>query len=183
MHRADSLVWDPHKSLFLPYGTGLLLVRDEMALRAANEVDGPYLQDLDMADGPADIASLGPELTREFRALRVWLPLQLHGLGAIRSALEARLEWAAWLRAQLDDLPAIEVCPSDLTVVTFRHRLGEGATRSLLHHMHERERFFLSSTRVSGHYVGRVCVLSFRTTFEDVRELCGALAEAAAEAA
>ena len=136
-----------------------------------------------MADGPADIASLGPELTREFRALRVWLPLQLHGLSAIRSALQARVEWAAWLRAQLNDLPSIEVCPSDLTVVTFRHRLGDGATRSLLQAVHERGHFFLSSTRVSGHCVGRICVLSFRTTLRDVRDLYDALAQAASNAA
>jgi hypothetical protein len=50
-------------------------------------------------------------------------------------------------------------------------------------HVHEHERFFLSSTRVSGHHVGRACVLSFRTKFEDVRHLCSALAEAAAAAA
>src|SRR5580704_16037637 len=88
---ADSIVLDPHKGLFLPYGTGVLLVRDTAALRAAHDGDGggdgSYLQDLSGDAELPDFSALGPELTRDFRGLRVWLPLRLHGVGAFRAAL------------------------------------------------------------------------------------------------
>src|SRR5581483_10232645 len=72
---ADSIVIDPHKGLFLPYGTGVALVRDGRTLRAAFAAGADYLQDIDDDRRLPDYASLGPELTREFRGLRLWLPL------------------------------------------------------------------------------------------------------------
>jgi hypothetical protein len=86
LSRADSLALDPHKGLFLPYGTGAVLVRDGAALRAAHAATAEYLPP------PADEefydpAQYGPELSRDFRGLRVWLPLQLHGTAAFRAAI------------------------------------------------------------------------------------------------
>jgi aromatic-L-amino-acid/L-tryptophan decarboxylase len=85
---ADSIVLDPHKGMFLPYGTGVLLVRDAAALRAPYASHGQYLQDLDTDGDLPDYANLGPELTRDFRGLRLWLPLHLHGVAAFRDALD-----------------------------------------------------------------------------------------------
>ncbi|MFI6787998.1 pyridoxal-dependent decarboxylase [Nonomuraea sp. NPDC050383] len=70
IEQADSITFDPHKSLFLPYGTGVLLVRDPAVLRAAHAGDGHYLQDLHPWEGLPDHGHLGVELTREFRGLR-----------------------------------------------------------------------------------------------------------------
>ena len=84
IERADSITLDPHKGFFLPFGTGCLLVRDPATLRAAHSGDDAhYLQDIDAADLP-DFADLGPELTRPFRGLPLWLPLHLHGVAAFR---------------------------------------------------------------------------------------------------
>jgi len=72
---ADSIAIDPHKGLSVPFGVGALLVRDEEALIDANQGRGAYLRAEDNYQGIRDIAALGPELSRPFRALQVWLPL------------------------------------------------------------------------------------------------------------
>ncbi|SFQ96304.1 aromatic-L-amino-acid decarboxylase [Lentzea waywayandensis] len=165
--RADSIAWDPHKSLFLPYGTGVLLVRSEAKLRAAHVADGDYLQDLDHGTGLPDYADLGPELTREFRGLRVWLPLHLHGVAAFREAIDEKHDLADHLRAELKKIDGVEVLPSDLTVVVFRSADSE----QLLKRLNESGRFFLSSTRLGGRFTLRICVLSHRTHREHVDEV------------
>ena len=90
--RADSLTLDPHKGLFLPYGTGALLVRDGEALRAAHAATAGYLPETPDRNEFYDPSEYGPELSRDFRGLRVWLPLSLFGAARFRAALlgEAR---------------------------------------------------------------------------------------------
>lgn len=168
--RADSIAWDPHKSLFLPYGTGVLLVRDEARLRAAHAADGDYLQDLDHDTGVPDYSDLGPELTREFRGLRIWLPLHLHGVAAFRAALDEKHDLADHLRAELAGIPGLELLPSDLSVVVFRAKTDQ-ASEQLFNRVNESRRFFLSSTRLDGRFAVRICVLSHRTRREHVDEV------------
>ncbi|MFI6094327.1 pyridoxal phosphate-dependent decarboxylase family protein [Lentzea sp. NPDC051213] len=169
--KADSIAWDPHKSLFLPYGTGVLLVRDEAKLRAAHVADGDYLQDLDHGTGVPDYSDLGPELTREFRGLRIWLPLHLHGVAAFRAALDEKHDLADHLREQLATIPGLELLPSDLTVVVFRSEHGDEASEELLSRINGSRKFFLSSTRLGGRFTLRICVLSHRTHREHVDEV------------
>src|SRR5699024_6933639 len=94
---ADSVVMDPHKGLFLPYGSGAVLIREGHRLFESFYVEANYLQDTqipidpienDMEISPSDIS---PELSRHFRGLRMWLPLQLHGTDAFSAALEEKL--------------------------------------------------------------------------------------------
>ncbi|MGH8911852.1 MAG: pyridoxal phosphate-dependent decarboxylase family protein, partial [Acidimicrobiia bacterium] len=94
---ADSITLDPHKGLSIPFGVGALLVRDRVALVDANGGKGAYMQDeaeREIAGGTIDFSSLGPELTRPFRGLEVWLPLQLHGVAAFRAELDRMLDLA-----------------------------------------------------------------------------------------
>src|SRR6266545_2735969 len=79
---AHSITLDPHKGMFLPYGTGSLLVREGKLLRDAHHVGAEYLQDLAPEEEIPNFADYSPELSRDFRGLRVWLPLMLHGVGA-----------------------------------------------------------------------------------------------------
>src|SRR5690606_12588342 len=74
---ADPIAFDPHKRLSLPYGTGVLLVRDPRHLHAAHAADADYLQDIDRLGDLPDFGNLGIELTRDYRGLRLWLPLQI----------------------------------------------------------------------------------------------------------
>ncbi len=168
--QADSIAWDPHKSLFLPYGTGVLLVRSEARLRAAHVADGDYLQDLDHGLGVPDYSDLGPELTREFRGLRIWLPLHLHGVAAFRAELDEKLDLAQDVRAALNAREDLEVLESELSVVVFRSVHGDEASERLLTGINDSGKFFLSSTRIDGRYTLRVCVLSHRTHREHIDE-------------
>jgi aromatic-L-amino-acid decarboxylase len=125
IERADSIVLDPHKGLFLPYGTGVVLIRDAATLRAPFASRGQYLQDLRAATELPDYADLGPELTRDYRGLRLWLPLHLHGVAAFRQALDEKLDLAAMADSLLRHDERIELpWRPDLTVVAFRLRDG-----------------------------------------------------------
>jgi aromatic-L-amino-acid decarboxylase len=167
---ADSVVLDPHKGLFLPYGTGLLLVRDTGPLRAAHAGQGHYLQDIAAGDDLPDYAALGPELTREFRGLRLWLPLQLHGAAAFRAALDEKLDLTAHAHRDLAADPALDVpVTPDLSTVVFRMRNDtDRATLDLLERVNRTGRAFLSSTRIAGRATLRLCILSFRTHQEHI---------------
>jgi aromatic-L-amino-acid/L-tryptophan decarboxylase len=171
IERADSIVLDPHKGMFLPYGTGVVLVRDAATLRAPFASRGQYLQDLDASDLP-DYADLGPELTRDYRGLRLWLPLHLHGVAAFRQALDEKLDLAAMADAGLRDDERIELpWRPDLTVVAFRLRDGsDGEQQEWLKRINAEQRAFLSSTRVGGRYMLRLCVLCHRTHADRIRE-------------
>jgi aromatic-L-amino-acid decarboxylase len=172
--RADSVVLDPHKSLFLPYGTGAVLVRDVRVLARAHTPPKdvpPYLRDLDRdADEPPDLADLGVERSREFRGLRVWLPLRVHGVRAFRAALDEKLD-LAWLAYQeLSANPALDCpLPPELSTVVFRSRAGDAATHALRDRINASGLAFCSGTQLHEGYYLRMCVLSFRTHLEHVR--------------
>ena len=186
IERADSLVLDPHKTLFLPFGTGAVLVRDGEHLRRAHTV-GPaaYLQDgLDL--GLPDFCDYGPELTRPARGLRIWLPLQLHGVQAFRSALDEKLDLAQLAYRELVDDPNLELLdPPELSTVTYRvagpdPRWTDAATTELLRRVNAEQRVVLSSTRIGGHTIGRLTVLNHRTDRERVLQATEALRRHAA---
>ncbi len=174
LERADSIVVDPHKGLFLPYGTGALLVRDGALLRSAHTHESAaYLQDLD--DDPAalpNFSEYSPELTRDFRGLRLWLPLHLHGVGSFRAALDEKLDLARLAYENLRAMPELEVpWEPQLSIVTFRPRRGgDDAARQLLGRLNASQRIFISSTNVGGRFLLRFAILSFRTHRERVDE-------------
>jgi glutamate/tyrosine decarboxylase-like PLP-dependent enzyme len=174
--RADSVVLDPHKTLFLQYGTGVLLVRDPSTLLAAHAGDGHYLQDLQTLDDMPDYGHLGPELTREFRGLRLWLPLHLHGVAAFRRALDEKLDLAELIYRELSDDELFEVpWEPDLSVVVFRLRGDDEASQRLLDRVNATERIFLSSTQIEERFYLRMNPTSHRTHADDVREALGIL--------
>ena len=171
LSRADSLTLDPHKGMFLPYGTGALLVRDGHALRAAHAVDAAYLPSAPDPDEFYDPSQHGPDLSRGFPGLRVWLSVKLFGAAAFRAAIAEKRALAldAWRRvAQLPGI-VIDAAP-ELTLFAF-HLTWPGATpahedaatKSLIDRTTARGRVMLSGCTTRGRFLGRVCVLSFRT--------------------
>ena len=176
IERADSITLDPHKGFFLPFGTGCLLVRDTAALRASHSgEDAHYLQDIGAADLP-NFADLGPELTREFRGIRMWLPLHLHGVAAFRAALDEKLDLALWTYAELAGDPALHVYGApELTTIAFRCVAGDDATAALLRRVNAERRVRLSSTRIDGRFVGRVTILNHRTDGARIEEAVAAI--------
>jgi aromatic-L-amino-acid/L-tryptophan decarboxylase len=181
IERADSITLDPHKGMFLPYGTGSLIVRDGAALRRAHHLDAAYLQDLPEDEEIPNFADYSPELSRDFRGLRVWFPLKLHGVAAFRAALDEKLDLAGALAAGLRTIPEIELpWDIDLTVVPFRLREGDdGANRRLLEEINASSRVALSSTMIDDRFVLRACIVSHRTHRDRIDECIGIVRRAA----
>ena len=172
IERADSITLDPHKGLFLPYGTGSLVVRDGARLREAHFVGQHYLQDFPPEDEIPNFTEYSIELSRDFRGLRVWFPLVLHGVGAFREALDEKLDLAGYLYEELSTIPELELFGEpELTVVPFRlHEGGDEVTRRLLDLVNASKRVVLSSTILHGRFTIRACILSHRTHRDRVEE-------------
>ncbi|CAN5738838.1 hypothetical protein BH18ACT17_BH18ACT17_15400 [soil metagenome] len=175
---------DPHKGLFLPYCTGALVVRDREALRDAHFEGAAYLQDLPPSGELPNYSEHSLELSREFRGLRVWFPLRLHGVEAFREALDEKLDLAVYLADALADDPNVELCwQPQLTVVAFRLAGTDDAERqkAFLDRINASKRVFLSSTMIEGRYVLRACILSHRTHKDRIDECIDIVREAAGE--
>jgi aromatic-L-amino-acid/L-tryptophan decarboxylase len=173
IERADSITLDPHKGMFLPYGTGALVVRDGATLRDAHHIGtSAYLQDLAADAHIPNFAEYSAELSRDFRGLRVWFPLQLHGVSAFRETLDEKLDLAEHLYESLKAIPELELpWQPELTVVPFRLRDGDdAANRRLLDAINGSKRVFLSSTVLDGRFTLRVCILSHRTHRDRIDE-------------
>jgi aromatic-L-amino-acid/L-tryptophan decarboxylase len=184
IERADSVVLDPHKGLFLPYGTGALLVRDGETLKRAHALSADYLPTMQADRDLTDFNLISPELSRDFRGLRVWLPLKMHGAEPFRANLEEKLALARWACERLREIPGIEVLAEpQLSIVAFR-QTRPGATEeeldrrniALLERINGRRRVYLTGTKLKGRFAIRICVLSFRThrdrmeqALEDIR--------------
>jgi aromatic-L-amino-acid decarboxylase len=186
---ADSITLDPHKGLFLPYGTGCLLVRDQMALKKAHHLKADYMPEMQQAPDLVDFCELSPELSRDFRGLRAWLPLKMHGVSVFRQALDEKLELAAWACDELRSIEHMEiVAEPQLSILTFRLEppgMDEGAldqlNRELLRRINDRQRVFLTATTLKGRFVIRICVLSFRTHLDRMRQALEDIREAVSE--
>ena len=167
---SDSMVMDPHKGLFLPFGSGVVLVREGRHLLDAHYYDASYLQDKDVLASAEDVspADLSPELTRPARALRLWFPLKLAGVAPFRAALEEKLLLARYFHEKMLLEDGFEVGPPpDLSIVTFRYlpRSGDpdAFNRRLIDAVQRDGRVFISSTRIDGRFTLRLAVLNLRT--------------------
>ena len=168
MEKSDSLVMDPHKGLFLPYGTGAVLVKDGRKLGDAHWYQASYLQDALRSTDELSPADLSPELTKHFRGLRLWLPLKLFGLAPFRAALEEKILLARYFHEQIQEVEGFEAGNfPDLSVATFRYIPKKGDPNKfnerLVQEVQRDGRVFLSSTTLGGKFIIRLAVLCFRT--------------------
>ncbi len=163
---ADSLVIDPHKGLFLPYGLGAVLVKDKEAVFHSQHYTANYMQDAtsNMQINPADVS---PELTKHFRGLRLWLPLQLHGLEPFIACLDEKLLLTSYFRNELSEIGFGLGPEPDLSISYFWYpstEINENEfNERLMELIHEDGDIFLSSTKIDEKYVIRMAILSFRT--------------------
>jgi aromatic-L-amino-acid decarboxylase len=171
LDRADSLTLDPHKGLFMPYGVGALLVRDGGALRAAHAVSAGYLPDTPDPDEFYDPSQYGPDLSRGFPGLRVWLCVKLYGASRFRAALGEKRALAVDAAERIARLPGVVMAaPPQLSLFAF-HLTWPGAgreeeneaTAALIERVTSRGSVMLTGCTVDGRFLARVCVLSFRT--------------------
>ncbi|WP_223808923.1 pyridoxal phosphate-dependent decarboxylase family protein [Rufibacter hautae] len=184
---ADSVVMDPHKGLFIPYGLGAVLIKNRQQTAETHHYLANYMQDALSATEEASPADLSPELSKHFRGLRLWLPLKLHGVAAFRDALEEKLNLAQYAYQQLQQTAGFEapVAP-ELSVVIFRY-IPEAITdvnefnQKLIKAVQQDGRVFLSSTLLDNNFMLRLAILSFRTHQETIDLALTILREKAAE--
>jgi len=184
IERADSIALDPHKTLFLPYGTGAVLIRDGAKLLSSFSASADYIRPLGESEVGTSPAELSPELTRHFRALRLWLPIQLAGTDAFKAAQTEKLKLARYFHARLSKIDGFDAGPEpQLSVVAFRYIPPDGSdpdafTEGLFRRLTDEGRIMFSGTRIDGAYYIRCAILSFRTHVEHVDEAIEALARA-----
>jgi glutamate/tyrosine decarboxylase-like PLP-dependent enzyme len=168
---------DPHKGLFVPYGLGVVLVRDRAHLLAAHHYQANYMQDARHDASEVSPADVSPELTKHHRSLRLWLPLKLVGVAPFRAALEEKLLLARYFYDRVRELGFEVGAPPELSVVTFRYvpRRGLPAAgperldainafnQRLVEGVRRDGRVFLSSTTLEGRFTLRMVSLAFRT--------------------
>ena len=173
LEESDSIIMDPHKSLFLPYGSGAVLIKDKKHLFNAHSYQAGYMQDAFDSNEELSPADLSPELSKHFRGLRLWLPLKLLGLNPFRAALEEKILLARYAYDKLKEMNNIELGNyPDLSVVTFRYLLKNGDSdnfnKRLIEEIQKDGRVFLSSTILNGKYTLRIAVVSFRTHLKEI---------------
>jgi glutamate/tyrosine decarboxylase-like PLP-dependent enzyme len=182
IEKSDSVTIDPHKGLFLPYGSGAVLVRDAQKLYESQHMTANYLQDTHKATEEMSPADLSPELSKHFRGLRMWLPLQLFGIKPFRAALEEKLLLTRYFYEKIQEIDRIEVGPEpELSVAFFRYAPKSGDpnefNKKLVDEIHRDGRVFLSSTHIDGTVYLRLAVLNFRTHREEVDLILSVLRE------
>jgi glutamate/tyrosine decarboxylase-like PLP-dependent enzyme len=176
--RADSISIDPHKWLYQPLDCGCLLYRDRTAACRAFMHTGDYAKSL-QSDPTESFAFFDEslELSRRFRALKVWVSLRYHGMVAFRNAIRGDLDLAQHLAAAIDAEPALErLAPVPLSAVCFRYRGDatrnerdlDALNKELLARIIRRGRVYISNATIRGTFALRACVVNHRSTTADV---------------
>jgi glutamate/tyrosine decarboxylase-like PLP-dependent enzyme len=189
---ADSVSLDPHKWLYQPLDCGCLLFRDAKHAQAAFAHSGDYARVLsqDPVEGFAFFEE-SLELSRRFRALKIWLSLRYHGLNAFRDAIRADLAHGQQLAELVRASDKLELlAPVELSAVCFRH-VGRGSptreedgnafNQRILKQVIQRGRVYISNASIRGRFALRACFVNHRTTEDDVRAIVEEVLAAAAE--
>jgi glutamate/tyrosine decarboxylase-like PLP-dependent enzyme len=181
--RADSMSLDPHKWLFAPTDAGCLLVRDPAALRRAFTHGAGYIDviaDRDMSEFAYWDHS--PELSRRFRALKIWFVLKIHGARAIQEAIDSNIETAQHLAAAIDASDDFErLAPAPLSIVCFRYAQEDDEfNKALMVEVQRDGDSYLSNATINGRFGLRACIVNFRTTKADAERLLATIRRVAA---
>jgi len=167
LERSDSVVLDPHKSLFLPYGSGVVLIREGNILFDVFESSANYLQDIISSEVEPSPADLSPELTKHFRGLRMWLPLQLYGVNPFRDCLREKYLLTQYFHEEVQKL-GFEVGPvPQLSVGIYRYipktENANDFNAKLVKKIKLDGRIFVSSTTIDEVFWIRIAIVNFRT--------------------
>jgi glutamate/tyrosine decarboxylase-like PLP-dependent enzyme len=179
LNRADSIAMDAHKWLFQPFEAGCLMVKDVRKLEEAFTVHPEYLQDAQWGAAHPNFGDRGLQLTRSFRALKVWMSIQTFGMAAFRRSISKGIELAAEAEAYVRASDVLQIAnPASLGVVCFRvNPKGCGLDDAVLETINVEVQAgvigskvaMMSSTRLRGLYSLRLCILNHATTWGDVR--------------
>jgi len=174
---ADSITLDPHKWLYQPIEIGALLIRDGVLLQRGFHVGAEYLEGVETAEREVNFSDLGLQLTRSFRALKVWMSLQYFGVGAFRAAVDRCQDLAAEAERAIVASTELELLsPASLGIVTFRRRRPgiddeaalERINAAIAEEIQQDGSVFLSTAWVRGRFALRLCILNHSTTEAEV---------------
>jgi glutamate/tyrosine decarboxylase-like PLP-dependent enzyme len=190
LERADSVSLDPHKWLYVPVDAGCLLFRDaESAMNAFSTEDADYIKTHGYSDEEAfAFWDYGVELSRRFRALKVWLTLQYYGTRRIAEAIAEDISLAAYLGELVSKAEDFELlAPVELSICCFRYVPRAGMSDTDLNQLNERimalvqkgGRAYVSNATVNGRFALRACITNFRTTKADIEGTVAAIRDAA----
>ena len=180
IERADSIGLDAHKWFFQPYEAGCLLVKDLRTLESVFAVRPDILQDSVWGANHPNLVDRGLQLSRSFRALKVWMSVQTFGMAAFRRAVSKGMELAARAEDYARASPVLEVStPASLGVVCFRvnpagadcdEEILDRINRTVLARLFWEDPAFVSSTLLRGMFSLRLCIVNHSTSWDDVRE-------------
>lgn len=184
--RADSLSLDPHKWLYAPLDAGCLLVKNPSALRRAFSEGAGYIDvvaDREMSEFA--YWDYSPELSRRFRALKIWFVLKIHGARAIQQAIDGNIEVARHLGAVIDASDDFErVAPVPLSIVCFRYKSRDDAfNKQLMVEVQRDGESYVSNATIDGRFALRACIVNFRTANADAERLLTSIRRVAARMA
>ena len=180
---ADSVAVDPHKWLYAPLEAGCALVRDPETLRAAFAYQAPYYH---FDERATNFVDYGPQNSRWFRALKVWLALRHAGAAAYRTMIADDIRLSRVMADAVGRSDSLQLVTQDLSITTFRYvppdlrtKVGDEAVerhldalnRTLLDRLQRRGEAFVSNAVIEGRYVLRACIVNFHTTRADVEAL------------
>ncbi len=180
---ADSVAVDPHKWLYAPLEVGCALVRDAEALRGAFSYHPPYYH---FGEQATNFVDYGPQNSRGFRALKVWLAFKQVGAAAYRAMIADDIHLSRALADAVAQHPELELVTQDLSITTFRYvpadlrpRVGhadveqtlDALNREVLDRLQRGGEAFVSNAVLSGRYLLRACIVNFHTTRADVEAL------------
>ena len=190
IERADSVTLDPHKWLFQPYEAGCVMVRDPALLTRAFASGAEYLQDTELGTAQVNFSDRGIQLTRYFRAFKVWMTVQSYGRAALAEAVRGGIVRAEAGEAVIRSAPELELLSEAcLGIVCFRaHPGGDAApeaidewNRRIQDRVIEEGTAMMSSTRLGGRFALRLCPMNYRTTVQDVTDTLERIRELARE--
>ena len=192
LERADSIAMDAHKWLFQPFECGCLMVKDIQKLEKAFSVQPEYLQDTQWGRAHPNFGDRGLQLSRSFRALKVWMSVQTFGMAAFRRSIAQGIDLAERAEAYIRESDVLHIAnPASLGVVCFRvnsraaelnNEELEEINKAVQAQVIEEGVAMMSSTRLRGLYSLRLCILNHTTTWEDVRFTLAAIEDFGREA-
>jgi len=182
LEKADSVVVNPHKWLYVPAEAACILVREPRALRHTFQVVADYLREESEAgaDAPLDFKDYSPQLHRNFRALKVWMTFKAYGTRKLRAAIESNIEIMRYLAERIDQSEDfVRLAPVPLSVVCFQYCTSDTSVHKdeeylddlngrLIEALEKDGRVFLSGTKIHGKKVLRACSVNHRLRREDV---------------
>ena len=183
MREADSVAVDPHKWLYAPLEAGCALVREPEKLRTAFSYRPPYYH---FAESATNYVDYGPQNSRGFRALKVWLALRQAGAVGYRRMISDDIGLSRALATAIDQHPELQLATQNLSITTFRYvpvdlksRLGDQQIENhldrlneqLVEHIQRQGEAFVSNAVIHGRYLLRACIVNFHTDIPDIEAL------------